>query len=893
MTTSTSSNLPKLLSDEPALVDSFGAHERIASALVTLICTSPGGKSIRLDGAWGAGKSTVVESVKAKLGSTANRKNTTVPKTSTFTYDAWVHSGEGLRRAFLVALVENFKATGWIPKGSTAEKDWDDRLMQMAGKRKRVEKKVSPTLSKRTRVGISLGLTAVFMAPVFYKCLASIFENWPIDRLALLSICVAVILFFVILRLGVADLQALLSRSSLEDITDTTTDPDPTSVEFQDAFGKLMSQCLIDSRKLVIVVDNLDRVESDELRQVWTLLRSFLDNSAFRRKEWFQRLWLLVPVAEQSLLDDAGASAGVLDKVFQVRMSLPHPMLRSWKEFLATRLQLSFGAPGEQNAPIIARMFHSVLESGAPMPRDIVLFVNELVALHIERGGDIPLATLAAYLLSRRATRARLWDVPQSIAQVYFDATIQQDFATLFLHAERGKDSLYLLVSPALERALEMGNPDALGEALDSSSASLDVLEQFLTKEFARMAQAPEFANNEQDRYFAYLRALTLFTSTKPGDQRSNSFLGHIRICIDQVAYRLTSLKLNNPNIAEGIEAYIDISVDTGKAAARVDHLLRTMPQPEETTFNLLGAWKVWVRSLVEILTKTKARGWTSINESRRLELRLTIDQWAQLCMTLSNDVATAFALKSVALSDSDDVLADWIVGQLLPAVSDWNVVVVFKQRFDAQGPEFFEVVCQKLLTVMAARGDMGREHILECLARLARVSPEDARRFIRSLIDRQIFFRWMGESETSVTVDGVFGSFALAYLWACQSLPPAFSKASFSLPELMREFFLTNRKTSDQITTICSAFVAHARIYDVLGILANVSDTRSRFLAALINGLCSYDDFIRTAEAELRGESVDGPKVLSGNHIDSLRTIVRSALPMPEKTSDSTVSRL
>jgi ABC-type transport system involved in cytochrome bd biosynthesis fused ATPase/permease subunit len=52
---------PKLLPDVPHLDDRLGgAHKQLAESITKLILTSDGGKSIKLDGFWGSGKSTVV-----------------------------------------------------------------------------------------------------------------------------------------------------------------------------------------------------------------------------------------------------------------------------------------------------------------------------------------------------------------------------------------------------------------------------------------------------------------------------------------------------------------------------------------------------------------------------------------------------------------------------------------------------------------------------------------------------------------------------------------------------------------------------------------------------------------------------------------------------------------
>ncbi len=78
--------ITKLLNDDPAVHDNFGPHEKVAAAILELICKEEGGKSIGLTGSWGSGKSTVVKLLEQKLPD----------KTEMFIFDAWAHEGDPL-----------------------------------------------------------------------------------------------------------------------------------------------------------------------------------------------------------------------------------------------------------------------------------------------------------------------------------------------------------------------------------------------------------------------------------------------------------------------------------------------------------------------------------------------------------------------------------------------------------------------------------------------------------------------------------------------------------------------------------------------------------------------------------------------------------------------------
>jgi energy-coupling factor transporter ATP-binding protein EcfA2 len=105
----------KLITDTPNAVDKFGAHSKIANAIVELIASEDGGKTIGLEGGWGAGKSTVVNIIKGKLEE--ETQNVVI------VFDAWAHQGDPLRRTFLENLIKQLSPYNqWIDAGNWKKK---------------------------------------------------------------------------------------------------------------------------------------------------------------------------------------------------------------------------------------------------------------------------------------------------------------------------------------------------------------------------------------------------------------------------------------------------------------------------------------------------------------------------------------------------------------------------------------------------------------------------------------------------------------------------------------------------------------------------------------------------------------------------------------------------
>ena len=88
-----------------------------------------------------------------------------------------------------------------------------------------------------------------------------------------------------------------------------TQTPDPTSVEFEAVFRDLLDEALKDKgRKLLLVVDNLDRVEPSDALSIWSTLQTFLGHSDYQRPEWINRLWVLIPYDGKRHTSSLGAS---------------------------------------------------------------------------------------------------------------------------------------------------------------------------------------------------------------------------------------------------------------------------------------------------------------------------------------------------------------------------------------------------------------------------------------------------------------------------------------------------------------------------------------------------------------------------------------------------------
>ncbi|MCY3881736.1 MAG: P-loop NTPase fold protein [Chloroflexi bacterium] len=473
------------LDDAPADQDAFGSYESKAEVIHDLVTTEPGGRTIGLEGEWGSGKSTVVKLLAKRMAG---------PDSLLFVFDTWAHEGDPLRRSFLEKLIDSLAGKCWIDQASKAER------LDGLTKRRHVE---------RTRLGLLASVAAVAALVLSLSTalvsggLASSSPDWIWWGVVLsLAAVVAVI--------GAGLLQWFRTRSPLTFIDsqhdrETIQTPNPTSVEFETTFEKLMKDALGDSggRRLVIVVDNLDRVAPGDARAIWTTLQTFLHHSRDPEPTWLKQLWILLPYDRSAIEWLWGAHArgkrttvrflhldadrspersaalqkraeSFVEKTVQLRFAVPVPLLSDWREYLKTLLR-SVLPKHEADFNSVYRLYANRLDSEgrSPTPRELKQYVNHIGALHREWQDRLPLSSLAYYACLRSAgtdVAAALRDRPLRGASVadLLASDVEAHLAAIALNRPP-EEAIDLLLGPRVRNALLQGDSRDLLELLDRS----------------------------------------------------------------------------------------------------------------------------------------------------------------------------------------------------------------------------------------------------------------------------------------------------------------------------------------------------------------------------------------------------------------------------------------
>jgi|GEM_PF-2620642 len=496
-----------LIRDIPSDTDSFAIHSRIAEAIVELVERERGGISVGISGSWGSGKSTIINFIQRKFKED-HRSNL---QYHLWLFDAWEHEGDHLRRMFLESMKKSLQEnTTWIDG-----KNWQDNLDYLAKRRKRSIQHDKPRINMflvalavttlAIPVGSALLTNALYQRVVHYTFDLTTWEFrliFPILLIlapAVLSLWIPV--HYIILRYVCKNQQHsfkefaeshftwLLQRSATEVERIVMQDPDPTSIEFASTFNDMMEAALSSpERRFVIVIDNLDRIDTVNAKAIWSTLQTFLQVK-IGEDDWRDRFFVVIPYDHNSISRIWGGENGknqefvesFLNKSFQIRFHVPITSDADWEDYLMGEKRSN----GRQGILCEALPHHSIddfhrvyriydvmrvreSQRGAPTPRELILYVNQIGALHRVWGDTIPISDLAYFTLLQS------WDgnihqglldgsIPQDSVMPYLALNVRDNLAALHFGVSIEHAQVLLLRGPILD-ALYRIDPTSLAE---------------------------------------------------------------------------------------------------------------------------------------------------------------------------------------------------------------------------------------------------------------------------------------------------------------------------------------------------------------------------------------------------------------------------------------------
>ena len=513
------------LTDEPEQSDAFsGPHQRIAEAITGLIQPPDAkGISIGIEGSWGSGKSTVARLLIKRLESD--------PNIATVSFDAWAHEGDPLRRTFLETIIRTLQSIG--EEGWVNRKYWGERIEVLANRREQITTEDSLSVNWRGRV---LALTLLFVPIGGAFITAALrdnitFSGGPIAWKFLIGLSLTFSpLIWLLLSPYVrtkkskdkseSDLLGLFfNKGPTKKTTITSKTVNPTSIEFETNFEELLDHALgkNEKRKLVLILDNLDRVDPQDALSIWSTLQTFLQHKGISQHNWYERFWVLVLYDFRGLsqlweksdnANQAKTALSFIDKSFQVRFEVPALVQSDWRTFLMDQLAKAFPDHTKSERHQVYRVLNTWLaersrivtaeKSRVLTIRELKLFVNQIGSVHRQWAGadhtkdTFALALIAYYVLLRRHND----DVIQLLFKPEFPTKDYQE-----LLGNRVREGLAALAfNVEIDVAQQLLFSDKINNALTlSSDAELQRVASLLRRGFWEVFEqnAREWASSE------------------------------------------------------------------------------------------------------------------------------------------------------------------------------------------------------------------------------------------------------------------------------------------------------------------------------------------------------------------------------------------------------------
>jgi hypothetical protein len=503
--------LVRFLHDTPADVDYFGPHSAIARAIVQAISEDHNIRVVGLLGSWGSGKSTVIRQIAKRFEDEPEFLDYIL-----FEYDTWLSQNDPPRRAFMEALISTLTRAD----GPLNPEHWDKRLKELKGE-------IQETLTTKTPVltAKSVSLLKSYVAAglgLFLLNKSSLDKVFSLDAPVInhvvftLGLALFLLAPLNMLRIHVREVEVeklkpeertvvprLLKKEIETEKTTTAHRVEATSIEFREAFGDLAKDVAAAGKRLIIVLDNIDRLSDEEALAQWSTVRSFFVDRHGTGFPAENAPVVIIPVDLSSISrifvpkgsedksatpGSAGATASTihddfaqsyLDKTFDVVFTVREPALGDWRKFFDERLQEAVGSSySSREIHDARRLYEAYLASAGkkPTPRGIIRFANHVTALALEAPERMPLAILFVYVLNRKAIEGSIAEfVSGDRDYTSLDPDWKLTLASIHFLVERSR-AVGPLLRDDLTAAIAAGDPRKAGALVEGIDGAGDLL---------------------------------------------------------------------------------------------------------------------------------------------------------------------------------------------------------------------------------------------------------------------------------------------------------------------------------------------------------------------------------------------------------------------------------
>lgn len=390
-------NYPVFLPGKAIGQDAFegGAHERVSKVIKEIIINNKLEKKvIGLEGDWGAGKSNVVKLVEKELGDDY----------VTFIFDAWGNQEDLTRRSFLEQLI----STLVYDKLLLEESKWRNIKKSLLSKVSEV------SINKKSSIkGYWLFLGLSFL---LFTVLSSFYNNillevdflkdfemaspWRALTVIYLIPSILLVISFIkalysfsrrreeVIEKGINEteretlnnmIQVFQGKSIEEENIERIWEDEPSVVSFRKYYSEIESSLNDKGKKILIVFDNIDRIEDDKIKALWSSIHTFFadDTSSFTS-------WVIIPYDKNKLSNCFKDNEGFIEKTFSINFKINPPLVIAWESFMKEKLLTAFGEEliNKDEIERIIKIFDLCSNEKVVRPRSIINYINEVVTLY-------------------------------------------------------------------------------------------------------------------------------------------------------------------------------------------------------------------------------------------------------------------------------------------------------------------------------------------------------------------------------------------------------------------------------------------------------------------------------------------------------------------------------
>lgn len=366
---------------------------------------------VGLEGIWGSGKSNVIRLLEKELKD----------KYYFFEYDAWGHQEDLQRRSFLELLTSNLISDKVlygntkinIKGGGSKTVSWKEKLKYLLARKTETVTEKYPRISN----GMATAALVAILTPIFTFIAFAIktqITGWVFTIISILISALPVIVALWIWiraykkdnkKYNLSYLLAIYDDKIENDICyETLSEDEPTVTEFK-AWMQDISDFIGDNRakKLVVIFDNMDRLPAEKVKELWSSIHTFFS------EDGFSNIWAIIPFDEKHLACAFGSENEIkakqltsyfINKTFPIVYRVAPPVITDFRKIFNTFFIEAFGNTLDENEKETINSIFRLLRPNANV-REIISFINELVALKSVWGNEITLLNISIFILKK------------------------------------------------------------------------------------------------------------------------------------------------------------------------------------------------------------------------------------------------------------------------------------------------------------------------------------------------------------------------------------------------------------------------------------------------------------------------------------------------------------